>query len=116
MTIKEARDIEERFYRISNPSEEDIFLYTEAMDFLIHEESRPEDMMQLGGWYYDWRKFDLALKYYEMASAFDIDEADECLGRDIQRHRERSSDKGRNRRRCEVLPEAAGEMKNRLPL
>ena len=46
MTIKEARDIEERFYRISNPSEEDIFLYTEAMDFLIHEESRPEDMMQ----------------------------------------------------------------------
>lgn len=80
MTVEEARNIEEWFNRFSNPSEEDIFLYTEAMDFLIHEENKPEDMMQLGGWYYECRKFDLALKYYEMASAFDIDAADECLG------------------------------------
>ena len=80
MTVKEAREIEERFNRISIPTEEDIFLYTEAMDFLIREENRPEDMLHLGGWYYDWRKFDLALKYYEMAAAFDIDLADECLG------------------------------------
>lgn len=80
MTVKEARKIEKRFSRESNPSEEDIFLYTEAMDFLIHEENKPEDMMQLGGWYYECRKFDLALKYYEMASAFNIDKADECLG------------------------------------
>lgn len=80
MTVKEARQIQERFNSMSNPSEEDMFLYTEAMDFLIHEENKPEDMMQLGGWYYECRKFDLALKYYEMASAFDIDAADECLG------------------------------------
>lgn len=80
MTIKEARGIAARFYRNTNPSEEDIFLYTEAMDFLIHEENRPEDMMELGGWYYGERRFDLALKYYEMASAYDIDPADECLG------------------------------------
>ena len=70
MTIEEARKIEERFSRESNPSEEDIFLYTEAMVFLIHEENKPEDIMQLGGWYYECRKFDLALKYYEMASTF----------------------------------------------
>ncbi|MBQ6384621.1 MAG: sel1 repeat family protein [Lachnospiraceae bacterium] len=80
MTVKEAREIEADFYKISNPSEEDVFLYTEAMDFLIREENRPEDMMQLGGWYYESRSFDLALKYYEMASAFQIDAADECLG------------------------------------
>lgn len=80
MTVKEARKIESDFYEMSNPSEEDIFLYTEAMDFLIHEENRPDDMMKLGGWYYECRHFDLALKYYEMASAFDIDAADECLG------------------------------------
>ena len=80
MTVKEAREIEERYYEMSNPSEEDDFLYTEAMDFLIREENLPEDMMQLGGWYYERRDFDLALKYYEMASAFGIDSADECLG------------------------------------
>lgn len=80
MTVNEARQIEERFNRISNPSEEDVFLYTEAMDYLIHEEKKPEDMVRLGGWYYECRKFDLALKYYEMASAYDIDAADECLG------------------------------------
>lgn len=80
MTVKEARAIEERFNSISNPSEEEVFLYTEAMDFLIHKENLPEDMMQLGGWYYECRKFNLALKYYEMASAFEIDAADECLG------------------------------------
>ena len=55
MTVKEAREIEADFYKISNPSEEDVFLYTEAMDFLIREENRPEDMMQLGGWYYESR-------------------------------------------------------------
>lgn len=80
MTAKEAREIEAGFQRNTNPSEEDIFLYTEAMNYLIQEESRPEDMMQLGGWYYETRDFDLALKYYEMAAAYDIDAADECLG------------------------------------
>ena len=80
MTVKEAREIEERYYGMSDPSEEDDFLYTEAMDFLIREENLPDDMMQLGGWYYERRDFDLALKYYEMASAFGIDAADECLG------------------------------------
>lgn len=50
------------------------------MDYLIHEENKPDDMMQLGGWYYECRRFDIALKYYEMASAYDIDAADECLG------------------------------------
>lgn len=80
MTVKEARKIEREFFQKSVPSEEDIFLYTEAMDFLIREEKRPEDMIHLGGWYYEQRDFNLALKYYEMASAYDIDVADECLG------------------------------------
>ncbi len=80
MTIKEARTIEEDFYRKSNPTDEEAFLYTEVMDFLITEEHKPEDMMQLGGYYYELRRFELALKYYEMASAYEIDAADECLG------------------------------------
>lgn len=37
-------------------------------------------MMQLGGHYYGIRRFDLALKYYEMAADFEILDAYECLG------------------------------------
>ncbi len=80
MTVEEARVIEQEFYRTSNPTEEEEFMYIEAMDFLISEEKNPEDMMSLGGYYYELKKFDLALKYYEMASTYDIDTADECLG------------------------------------
>jgi hypothetical protein len=80
MTVEEARVIENEFYKISNPNEEQEFMYIEAMDFLIQEENKPEDMMSLGGYYYELKRFDLALKYYEMASAFGIDAADECLG------------------------------------
>ena len=80
MTIEQARKIERKFNRTAIPTEEDIFMYTEAMEYLIHEQNNPRDMLQLGGWYYEQKNFDLALKYYTMASAFDIDAADVCLG------------------------------------
>ena len=80
MTIEEARRIEREFYDKSMPSDEDVFMYTEAMTYLIKEKNDPRDMMNLGGYYYETKNFDLALKYYEMASVFDIDAADECLG------------------------------------
>ena len=80
MTIKEARDIVNEFDERDNPSEDDIFLFTEAMNFLIEEERRPQDMMYLGGYYYELKNFDLALKYYEMAATYDYDPAYECLG------------------------------------
>ena len=50
------------------------------MNFLIEEEHNPRDMMYLGGYYYEIKNFDLALKYYEMAAAYDYDTAYECLG------------------------------------
>lgn len=80
MTTAEARSIEKEFWKLSNPSDEQEFLYIEAMNFLIEEENKPEDMMHLGGYYYEQKNFDFARKYYEMAAAFDIDAADECLG------------------------------------
>ena len=67
-------------YRGKNPSEEEIFLYTEAMNYLIEEEKNPQHMMCLGGYYYEIKRFDLALKYYEMAAAMNYDCAYECLG------------------------------------
>lgn len=80
MTISEANKIKEQFYSIDQPSEEDIFLFTEAMDFLISETHDPTSMMELGGWYYGEKDYDLALKYYEMAAAYDSTDAYECLG------------------------------------
>ncbi len=80
MTVKEARKIVENFDESKNLTEEDVFMFTEAMNFLIEEEHNPEDMMYLGGYYYEIKHFDLALKYYEMAATFDYDPAYECLG------------------------------------
>lgn len=80
MTVKEARKIVESFDENKNLTEEDVFMFTEAMNFLIEEEHNPADMMYLGGYYYEIKKFDLALKYYEMAATFDYDPAYECLG------------------------------------
>ncbi len=67
MTIYEANKIRRDFYKLTNPTEEDKFLYTEALDFLISETKKPEYMVELGGMYYEERHFDLALKYYELA-------------------------------------------------
>ena len=80
MTIDEARKIAIEFDENRNPTEEDVFLFTEAMGFLIEELHDPGDMLYLGGYYYEQKRFDLALKYYEMSASFDYDPAYECLG------------------------------------
>ena len=80
MTVHEAREIVRQFDERNNPSEDDVFIFTEAMNYLIEEEKNPHDMMYLGGYYYELKNFDLALKYYEMAATFDYDAAYECLG------------------------------------
>ncbi|MBQ9870719.1 MAG: sel1 repeat family protein [Eubacterium sp.] len=80
MTIDEARKIAIEFDKNRNPTEEDVFLFTEAMGFLIEELHDPDDMLYLGGYYYEQKRFDLALKYYEMSASFDYDPAYECLG------------------------------------
>ncbi|MBQ1316252.1 MAG: sel1 repeat family protein, partial [Lachnospiraceae bacterium] len=70
MTILEAKKILRHFYSLSNPTEEEEFLYTEALQFLIAETKDSDYMVDLGGFYYDKREFDLALKYYEMAAEY----------------------------------------------
>ncbi len=80
MSVSEALATVQAFNKKSNPSREDEFLFIEALEYLIATENKPEYMMELGGYYYEQRRFDLALKYYEMASVFGIDAADECLG------------------------------------
>ena len=68
MTILEAKKIRENYYDLTNPNDENKFLYTEALDFLISETKNPDYMNELGAMYYSDRNFDLALKYYEMAA------------------------------------------------
>ncbi|MBP1588441.1 MAG: sel1 repeat family protein [Clostridia bacterium] len=80
MTIYEAHRIIREYYMITNPTEEDDFLYTEALSYVVEETQDPEYILELGGYYYDRRNFDLALKYYELAAAYGSDEAMLGLG------------------------------------
>ena len=75
-----AKRIIDHYYRKGNPTDSDKFLYIEALGYLIETENDPRFMMELGGYYYGVRKFDLALRYYEMAADLDYLEAYSCLG------------------------------------
>ncbi len=68
MTIWEARGICSDYYWNSHPTQEDTFLYTEALRFLIEEVKDDAYMVELGGLYYESGQFELALKYYELAA------------------------------------------------
>ena len=80
MTIKEALGIVDSFHKNNgNYSEDDFFIYTEALKYLIEETSDPEYMFKLGVAYYYEKEYDLALKYYEMTVAYDENNV-EALG------------------------------------
>ena len=79
MTVDEARRIASSFDENKTVTEDDVFMFTEAMNFLIEKHHDPRDMMHLGGYYYEQKKFDLALKYYEMAATYDYNPAYEGL-------------------------------------
>ena len=70
MTILEAKRICSDYYCNTHPTDEDAFLYTEALRFLIEETKDADYMVELGGLYYESRQFDLALKYYELAAEY----------------------------------------------
>ena len=70
MTIYEARKICQDFYNLTNPTKDDEFIFTEAMKFLIDETKNSDYMVELGGYYYGILRFDLALKYYELAAEY----------------------------------------------
>ena len=74
MTLLEAREAVHSFYALTNLTEDDRFLLVEALEYLIRETKDPQYIMMLGGIYYEERRFDLALKYYEMAAEYnDLD-------------------------------------------
>ncbi len=71
MTVQEAWNIYRDYFTLTNPGEEDDFRCMEALDFLIHETGEARYMVALGGFHYSAHRYDLALKYYEMAAEFD---------------------------------------------
>ena len=80
MTIREAEKNIIDFYDISNPNDDEIFIWTESLKFMIEKTNESRYMMELGGYYYEIQNFDLALKYYEMAAMKEDVSAYECLG------------------------------------
>ena len=71
MTVIEAKRICSDYYGKTRPTEEETFLYTEALRYLIEEQKDPGRMVELGAYYYEARQFDLALKNYELAAEHD---------------------------------------------
>ena len=80
MDGKEARKIINSYQETEIHSPDDDFMFVEACQYIINEEHDTEMMLWLGGWYYERKRFDLALKYYELAASFGNESADECLG------------------------------------
>lgn len=81
MTLKEAKEICARLDEDNETlSDDDFFMYTEAMGFVIEETNDPRYMTALGGTYYARKDYDLALKYYEMAAALNYEPAIQGLG------------------------------------
>lgn len=80
MTIREAKDIIDRYELKSVMTPDEEFLLTEAFNYIIEETKDTRYMVRLGGWYYEQKDFDLALKYYEMADSYGDPWAPEGLG------------------------------------
>lgn len=78
-TAKALRYVRE-YYNLSYPTDEDDFNFTECMEFLIHETGESRFMMDLGGWYYRHKQFDLAKEYYLLVAGLKDPDVYECLG------------------------------------
>ena len=67
MTKDEAYRIIKRFNQNDNPSKNDEFMYIEASSFLLETCDDKVIARDLGGYYYEKEKYDLAEKYYLIA-------------------------------------------------
>ncbi|MBQ5952369.1 MAG: sel1 repeat family protein [Lachnospiraceae bacterium] len=68
MTGTEAVKALHDYYDIANPTEDDDFICTEALGFLIEKTKDPKYMCELGWHYCAKKRFDLEIRYLEMAA------------------------------------------------
>ena len=80
MSNTEALQILQEYYDNPKRSKDDEFLYTEALGFLITETKHPKYMAELAWYYCERKRFDLELKYLEMAAECGYGPAFEELG------------------------------------
>lgn len=79
-TIESAKQVLDDYYDLTQPTYKDDIQLINALEYLIKETNNPEYMVELGGWYYGQKQFDLAEEYYLMAAKLDYNNAYECLG------------------------------------
>lgn len=79
-TIESSKQILDDYYDLTQPTYKDDIQLINALEYLIKETNNPEYMVELGGWYYGQKQFDLAEEYYLMAAKLDYNNAYECLG------------------------------------
>ena len=80
MKVDEALQIIRDYYEISNPTEDDEFMLTEALGFLIEETKEPKYMCELAWYYCSKKHFELEIKYLKMAAEYGYLPAMEELG------------------------------------
>lgn len=80
MDIREAKRIYRELGYKSVLSEEEEFTLIEALEYLVKMTGDTRWMVELGGYYYGEKNYDLALKYYEMADKHGDKWAPEGLG------------------------------------
>lgn len=68
MNTSQAQKLIDEYNRQSVHTEQDDFMYIEALQYLFDETHDSEYIAELGFFYYESRRFELALKYYEMAA------------------------------------------------
>ncbi len=80
MNVADAMRSVQDFYDIPNPTADDEFMYTEALGVLIQETGEPKYMVELGWYYSGIKRFDLEIKYLELAAESGYGPAFEELG------------------------------------
>ncbi len=80
VTISKAKQYIQEYYNKTYHTQDDDFYFVECMEYLIHETRKPNYLMELGGWYYERKDFDLAEEYYLMAAELKYPRAYACLG------------------------------------
>lgn len=69
MTIEQGKQILDQLLGKAVLDEDETFAFIEVLEYLIRETNDDRYMMTLGGYYYEQKEFDLALKYYNMAAS-----------------------------------------------
>lgn len=68
MNISEAKKLVDNYNRGEAHTEQEDLIYLEALRYLFDETNEPAYIAETGFYYYESRRFELALKYYEMAA------------------------------------------------